>query len=166
MLIKLKISASGYYDHFKRNPSKNKQRKTRLTKEIKDIYEKSYRIYGSPKITAILQKNGETVSQKYVYTIMKENNFRARYVKAYTITTTGQDFSAKLENLLNRHFNPAKLDTAWCSDITYIWTYDDGFVYLTSIMDLYYRSIISWVLTETLDAQSVLKFVEKAAKQK
>lgn len=165
MLKKLNISASGYYGHFKSEPSKSKQRKNRLTKEIKDIYEKSYRIYGSPKITAILQKNGETVSQKYVYTIMKENSLKARYIKPYTITTTGQDFSAKLENLLNRHFNPAKPDTAWCSDITYIWTYDDGFVYLTSIMDLYSRSIISWVLTKTLDAQSVLKCVEKA-KQK
>ena len=166
MLNKLNISASGYYDHFKRDPSKSKLRKSRLTKEIKDIYEKSYRIYGSPKITAILQKNGETVSQKYMYKIMKENSLRARYIKPYTITTTGQDFSTKLENLLNRHFNPAKTDTAWCSDITYIWTYDDGFVYLTSIMDLYSRSIISWVLTKTLDAHSVLKCIEKAKKKR
>ena len=83
MLKKLNISASGYYGHFKSEPSKSKQRKTRLTKEIKDIYEKSYRIYGSPKITAILKKNGETVSQKYVYTIMKENSLKARYIKPY-----------------------------------------------------------------------------------
>ena len=95
----------------------------------------------------------------------KRLGIKLKYVKPYTITATGQDFSAKLENLLNRHFNPLKPDTVWCSDITYIWTYDDGFVYLTSIMDLYSRSIISWVLTKTLDAQSVLKCVEKA-KQK
>ena len=30
-------------------------------------------------------------------------------------------------------------------DITYIWTID-GFVYLTSIMDLYSRKIIAWTL--------------------
>ena len=34
---------------------------------------------------------------------------------------------------------------AWVSDITYIWTFD-GFVYLTSIMDLYSQKIIAWVL--------------------
>ena len=97
MLKKLNISASGYYGHFKSEPSKSKQRKNRLTKEIKDIYEKSYRIYGSPKITAILKKNGETVSQKYVYTIMKENSLKARYIKPYTITTTGQESLQKLK---------------------------------------------------------------------
>ena len=141
MLKKLNISASGYYGHFKSEPSKSKQRKNRLTKEIKDIYEKSYRIYGSPKITAILKKNGETVSQKYVYTIMKENSLKARYIKPYTITTTGQDFSAKLENLLNRHFNPAKPDTAWCSDITYIWTYCRTALYLKILLSFYIQYI-------------------------
>ena len=35
-----------------------------------------------------------------------------------------------------------------------------GFVYLTSVMDLYSRSIISWVLTKTMDADEVLKCIE------
>lgn len=96
---------------------------------------------------------------------MKENNIKVRYIKLYNITTTVQDFSIKLENLLNRHFNPTTPDTVWCSDFTYIWTYD-GFVYQTSIVDLYTRLIISWVLAKTLDAQSVLKCVEKAKQKK
>ena len=41
----------------------------------------------------------------------------------------------------NEKFNPEHPDAVWCSDITYIWTYE-GFVYLTSIMDLYSRKII------------------------
>lgn len=35
-------------------------------------------------------------------------------------------------------FNPERLNAVWRSDITYIWT-KAGFVYLTSIMDLYSR---------------------------
>lgn len=97
--------------------------------------------------------------------IMKENNLKVRYIKPHTLTTPGQDFSIKLENLHNRYFNPTKPDIALCSDITYIWTYDDGFVYLTSIMGIYSRLIILWVLTKILDAQSILKCIEKA-KQK
>ena len=89
MLKKLNISASGYYGHFKSEPSKSKQRKNRLIKEIKDIYEKSYRIYGSPKITSILQKNGETVSQKYVYTIMKENSLKIYQTLYHNYNRTG-----------------------------------------------------------------------------
>ena len=49
-------------------------------------------------------------------------------------------------------------------DITYIWTFE-GFVYLTSVMDLYSRKIISWVLSETLEASHVVECVEKKAKR-
>ena len=108
----------------------------------------------------MLNKHGEKVSQKYVYSIMKENNLKAKYIKPYIQTTVSHDFSDKLKNLLNRHYNPIRPNVAWCTDITYIWTYDDGFVYLTSVMDLYSRSIISWILTKTMDADEVLKCIE------
>lgn len=166
MLKKLNVSKSGYYDYLKRIPSQTKLRKERLAKEIKEIHKESHEIYGSPKITKILNQNGENVSQKYVYLIMKENNLKARYIKPYIQTTISQDFSSILENLLNRHFNPTRPDAAWSTDITYIWTYDDGFVYLTSVMDLYSRTIISWVLTKTMDADAVLECIEKAKERR
>lgn len=162
MLKKLNVSRSGYYDYINRKPSKTKQRREEITKRVKEIHEESHEIYGSPKITQILNKEGENVSQKYIHSIMKESNIKAKYIKPWTKTTISHDFSSKLENLLNRHFNPIKPDCAWCTDITYIWTYEDGFVYLTSVMDLFSRKIISWVLTKTMDAESVLKCIEIA----
>ena len=54
--------------------------------------------------------------------------------------------------------HPAHPDAVWCSDITYIGTFE-GFVYLTSVMDLYSRKIISWVLSETLEASHVVEFL-------
>ena len=143
MLKELDVSRLGFYDYLKRVPSKTKLRKERIIKEIKKIHKESYEIYGSPKITELLNKKGKKVSQKYVYSIMKENNIKAKYIKPYIQTTVSHDFSDKLKNLLNRHYDPTKPNVAWCTDITYIWTYDDGFVYLTSVMDLYSRSIIS-----------------------
>ena len=150
----------------KRVPSKTKLRKERIIKEIKKIHKESYEIYGSPKITELLNKHGEKVSQKYVYSIMKENNIKAKYIKPSIQTTVSHDFSDKLKNLLIRHYNPIRPNVAWCTDITYIWTYDDGFVYLTSVMDLYSRSIISWILTKTMDADEVLKCIEKAKERR
>ena len=47
------------------------------------------------------------------------------------------------------------------SDITYIWTID-GFVYLTSIMDLYSRKIIAWTLSKTLEVSCVIETIKKA----
>ncbi len=50
-------------------------------------------------------------------------------------------------------------DIAWVrSDITYIWTID-GFVYLTSIMDLYSRKIIAWTLSKTLEVSCVIETI-------
>ena len=166
MLKKLDVSRSGYYDYINRKPSKTKERREQIKEKVKTIHKNSYEIYGSPKITKILQNNGENVSQKYIHSIMKECGIKAKYIKPWTKTTISHDFSSQLENLLNRHFNPSKPDCAWCTDITYIWTYDDGFVYLTSVMDLFSRKIISWVLTKTMAADDVLKCIEIAKERR
>ena len=81
---------------------------------------------------------------------MRQMGIKAQWVRLYIQTTIDSDFSQKLKNILNEEFNPAQPDAVWCSDITYIWTID-GFVYLISIMDLYSRKIIAWMLSDTLE---------------
>ena len=92
---------------------------------------------------------------------MREMGLKAQWIKPYPITTIHSDFSEEYKNILNEQFNPDTPDAVWCSDITYIWTFD-GFVYLTSIMDLYSRKIIAWVLNDTLEAKWLIEAVEKA----
>ena len=71
------------------------------------------------------------------------------------------DFSTELQNILNEQFNPNRPNAVWCSDITYIWTIN-GFVYLTSVMDLFSRKIIAWTLSETLEVSCVIDTINKA----
>lgn len=71
------------------------------------------------------------------------------------------DFSNELQNILNEQFTPDRPNAVWCSDITYIWT-TDGFVYLTSIMDLFSRKIIAWTLSQTLEVSCVIDTISKA----
>ena len=66
---------------------------------------------------------------------MRQMEIRAQLSKPWTITTKDSDFSTELQNILDEQFNPDRPNAVWCSDITYIWTID-GFVYLTSVMDL------------------------------
>ncbi|CVI69782.1 Integrase core domain protein [Clostridiales bacterium CHKCI001] len=94
---------------------------------------------------------------------MRQMGMKAQWVKPYVQTTTDPDFNQKLKNILEEEFNPDHPDAVWCSDITYIWT-REGFVYLTSIMDLYSRKIISWVLSDALKAGNVVECIEKAKK--
>lgn len=76
------VSRSGYYDWLNPPQSERKQRKERLVKRIKQIFLESRRLYGSPKITKVLQSEGEKVSQKTVARIMKEQGLRSRTVKS------------------------------------------------------------------------------------
>ncbi|WP_196599132.1 DDE-type integrase/transposase/recombinase, partial [Pectinatus frisingensis] len=76
-------------------------------------------------------------------------------------TTRHSDFSSELHNILAERFNPNRPDAIWCADITYIWT-NEGFVYLTSLMDLFARKIIAWTLSRTMHVSCVIKTIEKA----
>ena len=129
MLNKLKLSKSGYYDYLKRIPCKQKIRKEKLTAKIKKIHKESRGIYGAPKIAKILQKEGNKVSEKYVGNIMRENGIKVHYIKPYTVTTKDCDYLIRLKNILKRDFNPKEPNEAWCSNITYIWTKEDGSVF-------------------------------------
>lgn len=157
----LGVSRSGYHAWKQRTPSDSEKRRNHIKKKIREIYEESYQNYGAPKITELLHKQGEGVAEKTVGNYMRQMGIRAQWVKPYTVTTIDSDFSSGLKNILDEQFNPSRPDAVWVSDITYIWTYS-GFVYLTSIMDLYSRKIIAWVLSRTLEAAHVVKCVEQA----
>lgn len=157
----LGVSRSGYNNWKKRLPSKRELRKNALKERILEIYNESHQNYGAPKITECLKKEGEVIAEKTVGNYMREMGIKAQYIKPYTVTTVDSDFSEELENILDEQFNPSEPDAVWCSDITYIWTFE-GFVYLTSIMDLYSRKIISWILSDTLEAKWITEAVKKA----
>ena len=160
VLSKLGVSRSGYNAWKKRLPSEQQKRKEAIKTRIKEIYQNSKQNYGAPKITKELQKEGKSISERTVGTYMKEIGIK-QWVKPWTTTTRDSDFSSTLQNRLNRDFNPKHPNAVWCSDITYIWT-TEGFVYLTSIMDLFSRKIISWHLSKTLEVSSVIEAIHEA----
>lgn len=166
VLKKLKVSRSGYYAWLKRPKSQKEIRKEKVIQRIRKIHEDSHQVYGASKITVLLRREGFTILQRTVSIYMKEMGIKAIWVKPWTRTTLNSDFSTKLENTLKRNFNPDRPNDVWCTDITYIWTVADGFVYLTSVMDLYSRKIIAWELTKSMEVEKVLKCIETAKKRR
>ena len=161
MLKILGVSRAGYNAWLKHVPSNAEKRREAVKAKIKDIYDESKQNYGAPKITQVLRKTGEIISERTVGQYMKQMGIKAQWVKPWTITTKDSDFSNELQNILDEQFNPERPNTVWCSDITYIWTID-GFVYLTSIMDLYSRKIIAWTLSNKLEVFCVIETINKA----
>ena len=162
VLKRLGVSRSGYYDWLKREDSPRRIRKKEIQEAILSIYEKNHRIYGAPKITIILNRNGILVCEKTVSEYMREMGIKARYIGHYTKTTFSEDFSNQLQNILDQNFSPNNPNEAWCTDITYIWTIEDEFVYLCTIMDLFSRKIIAWDISDSLCVESVIKCIETA----
>lgn len=162
VLKRMGVSRSGYYDWLKREEAPRKIRKAEIKEEIMHEYELSHRIYGAPKITIRLNKRGIRVCEKTVSDYMREMGIKAIYIGPYTRTTYSEDFSNKLQNILDQQFNPNNPNEVWCTDITYIWTIEDGFVYLCSIMDLYSRKIIAWDISDSLNTESVITCIETA----
>ncbi|MFR3882005.1 MAG: IS3 family transposase [Lachnospiraceae bacterium] len=161
MLKFLGVSRSGYRAWLHRVPSDTEKRRESVKAKIQDIYDDSKQNYGAPKITVELRKTGEVISERTVGTYMRQMGIRAQWSKPWTITTKDSDFSTELQNILDEQFNPDRPNAVWCSDITYIWTID-GFVYLTSIMDLFSRKIIAWTLSKTLEVSCVIDTINKA----
>ena len=161
MLKILGVSRAGYNAWLKHVPSNAEKRREAVKAKIKDIYDESKQNYGAPKITQVLRKAGEIISERTVGQYMKQMGIKAQWVKPWTITTKDSDFSNELQNILDEQFTPDRPNAVWCSDITYIWT-TDGFVYLTSIMDLFSRKIIAWTLSQTLKVSCVIDTINKA----
>lgn len=161
MLKVLGVSRSGYRAFSRRKLSATAKRKYSIKKEILKIYNDSKQNYGAPKIAKLLQKSGETISQRTVGKYMREMGIRAQWAKPWIATTKDSDFSSELHNILNEQFNSERPNTILCTDITYIWT-QNGFVYLNCVMDLFARKIIAWTLSETMEVSNVIDTIEKA----
>lgn len=165
MLKLLDVSSSGYYDWKNRKPSQQQIRKEEIKIQITEIHNESFQIYGSPKITDILRKNNQVISERTVSNYMKELGLKAIWIKPYIVTTIDPDFDVKLKNILNRNFNPEHPNAVWVTDITYIHTLE-GFAYLTSIMDLYSRKIVGWSLSDNLSTDSVILAIKQAKRSR
>ncbi|KXG10240.1 hypothetical protein AT864_01802 [Anoxybacillus sp. P3H1B] len=130
----LGVSKSGYYAWLKRPKSNQKEKKEQLTQQIRNEYLKSRKIYGSPKMTQELRKQGICVSQKTVARIMSEEGLRSITVHKYKATTNSNHPYNVYANLLDQNFQATAPNEGWMADITYIPT-DEGWLYLASIMD-------------------------------
>ncbi len=74
----LGVSRSGYYDWQKRKPSARDRANEKLLEEIKKIFERSRKTYGSPRIHAELKAQGKTCSRNRVARLMRKHGIRAR----------------------------------------------------------------------------------------
>ena len=149
----LGVSTSGYYRWKSSVVSKRVQRMNHIKEKITAIYFDSKQRYGSPRITIELNSLGYKISRITVAKYMKELGLKSKLSKKFKVTTDSKHNYLVVKNVLNRNFMVANPSKVWVSDITYIQT-KEGFLYLTTIIDLYDRKMIGWSLSNTMSTES------------
>ncbi|MCD1116745.1 IS3 family transposase [Chryseobacterium turcicum] len=148
----LKLSSSGYYKWKNRPRSKILLLKEKIKHQITSIYFSSKQRYGSPRIAFELNSLGYRVSRITVVKYMKELGLRSKLNKKFKVTTNSKHNYLVVDNILDRNSTADKSSKVWVSDITYIQT-KEGFLYLTTVIDLYDRKIIGWSLSKGMSTE-------------
>ena len=159
MCTQLELARSSFYAWANRKPSTRKQTDAVLLDLIKEIYERSRRTYGVPRVLGQLQLRGVQVARSRVARLMRANGLvgataarRWRLVR----NDTGID-----GDLLGRDFVATAPNERWVADITEFRT-GEGRLFLAAIRDLHHRGIVGWATSGRQDSMLVVEALTMA----
>lgn len=114
--------------------------------------------WGSRSMRNHLRRLGYKINRKRVQRLMRIMGLEAIYPKPRTSRPHPQH---KVYPYLLRGLNIDRPNQVWTADITYI-PMNRGFMYLVAVMDWHSRKVMSWRVSNTLDADFCIEAVEEA----
>ena len=149
----LDLSRSTYYY----KPSVETAENEELMRLMDEQYLKTP-FYGGRRMQAMLRRRGHMVNLKRVRRLMRVMGLEAVYPKK---RTTKGSVGHRVYPYLLGGLKVERSDQVWATDITYI-PLARGYLYLVAIMDWRSRYILSWRLSNTLDASFCVEALEEA----
>lgn len=158
----LGVSRSGYYGWTSRRPGHRAAEDIGLAEKIRDIHAESRGTYGVPRMRRALRKLGCACGRKRVARLMKQQRLQGVQKRGFRPQTTDSGHALPASpNLLREAPRVSRRDQVWVSDITYIRT-REGWLYLSSVMDLWSRKIVGWHVSDTLEADVATTALHRA----
>ena len=117
--------------------------------------------YGARKIAAWLKNQGQRVNRKRIRRLMCVMGIKAIYRRPKTSKPAA---GHKIYPYLLSGLKITRPNQVWAADITYI-PMARGFLYLVAIIDWYSRYLLSWRLSNTLDAGFCVEALEEALRK-
>lgn len=154
------VSKSGYYKRLKTLPAKESFEQEVLTK-VSQI-RAAHPFYGLRKLYHQLHRDGFSIGRDHLWHILQKHRLMITPKRNKFRTTFSGNNIFDAKNLI-RDLEISRTNQVWVTDITYLLTLD-GVLYLSTIMDLYSRKIISYSLGIDLTAESSVKCLKKAVK--
>ena len=156
MLGYSKLPRSTYYYYLKQS----KKDKYILEKaEIQALFEANKQRYGYRRITALLRQKGIVINHKTVLKLMKSLDLRGKQRKNDKYHSYKGEVGKIAENLLNRDFEASKPFEKLTTDVTQFNVCDDK-VYLSPVMDLYNREIISYSISLSPNLEQIREMLQ------
>lgn len=114
--------------------------------------------YGSRQMARHMQREGHRCGRHRVRRLMR----LMRLVPIYQEPNTSKKNPAhKIYPYLLKDLAITRPNQVWCTDITYI-RMERGFLYLVAVMDWYSRKVLSWRLSNTMDAGFCIEALKEA----
>jgi len=159
----LEVSRSGYYDYVERqNHSGDDAEALTIRSRVQAIHAATKQSYGSRRMAKQLQAEGFQVGRYKARRLMRELELSVkRRARRRPQTTDSRHGFGVAPNLLERRFDVAHPDRAWCGDITYLWT-EEGWLYLSVLLDLYSRKVVGWAMSDRIDTNLVADALQMA----
>jgi putative transposase len=149
----LSLSRSGLYYE----PEPTDPEELGLMRRIDELH-LAYPFYGSRKLGEVLRGEGREANRKRVQRLMRVMGLEAMVPKPKTSEPHPEHV---VFPYLLRGLRIHRVNQVWATDITYI-PMKSGFAYLIAIMDWHSRRVLSWRLSNTMDASFCVEALEEA----
>jgi putative transposase len=141
-------------------PQRESEETETLMRRIDELHT-AHITWGSRKIRDALRLEGWKVNRKRIQRLMRHMALRVVFPQAFHHRLPPDH---EVYPYLLRGISVKRPNHVWSIDLTYI-RLQDGFVYLTAIIDWYSRKILSWDLSLTLDKSSGIEVLQRALRR-
>jgi putative transposase len=114
--------------------------------------------YGARQMARHLRRLGWCIGRRRVRRLMRKIGLAPIYQAPKTSEPHPQN---RIYPYLLRHLTIARPNHVWCADVTYI-PMRRGFLYLIAVMDWFSRKVLSWRLSNTMEADFCVAALEEA----
>lgn len=162
---RLHVCRSAYYKWLKREPSQHQRTNEQLIEWIKELYEEQNGILGYRQMTITINRIHETkYNIKRIRRLMQILHLQSvcRRKKYNYIKSTPEVIA---ENVLNREFYADAPNEKWLTDVTEFKYYvgeETKKLYLSAILDLYDRRIVSYKIGSSNNNPLVFEMFDEA----
>jgi putative transposase len=142
------ISRSGFYYE----PVAESEENLALMRKLDQMH-LEHPVYGSRRLTVLLQREGQSINRKRVRRLMQLMGVEALYPKR-SLSQPGEGH--RIYPYLLKGLEISGPDQVWCSDITYV-PMAYGFMYLVAVMDWWSRYVVGWELSNSMDSEFCIR---------